>query len=504
MWPALVIAMTMFVFLGALIPASTNHTSAYATPLDPFQPHVPQAAAQLAEATPTTLYLPLLSAPLAVLVPGSEWRSPFGVQPIVSLAHANTIGKLVDLHSAWVRLGDRISWRKLQPHEGDPFHWELLADFEQELRALKQAGVTPVVNINDSPRWATVLPTSCGAIRPDKLAAFAEFVRALVARYRTEEFNVHDWELGNEPDVDPSLVGSDNQWGCWGNIKDPFYGGREYGEMLKVVGPAIKAEDPAAQVWTGGLLLDRPDNTNPKVGRPELFLQGILEAGAAPYFDVVAYHIYAYYREPLVDYDTVDAWVWKSWGGRMVGKARFLKHIMAAYGVDKPVIANEIGLLWCPTSANCPAPGAVFYDAQANFVVRSLVRGIGAGVHGFFWYPLEWPGFRYSALLDQNGNPKPVYTTYQQLAIQLAEATYLGPVDYGAGIEAYTFTKGAERVQVIWTVDVTTNTISIQPSQFIQASARDGEPIVPIDDGLNSRLTVGFEPIYVVLRREQP
>jgi len=505
MWPALVIAMTMFVFLGALIPVSTNHTSAYATPLDPSQPDVPPAAVALAEATPTTLYLPLLSAPPAVLVPGSEWISPFGVQSVVSLAQADTIGKVVDLHSAWVRLGDRISWRELQPHEGDPFHWELLADFEQELRALKQAGVTPVVGINDSPRWATVLPTSCGAIRRDKLPAFAELVRALVARYRTEEFNVHDWELGNEPDVDPSLVASDNHWGCWGNIKDPFYGGREYGEMIKVVGPAIKAEDPKAQVWTAGLLLDRPDNTNPKVGRPELFLQGILEAGAAPYFDVVPYHIYAYYREPPVDYDTVDAWVWKSWGGRMVGKARFLRQIMTAYGVDKPVVANEIGLVWCGSNTSgCPAPTPLLYEAQANFAVRSVVRGISGGIQGFFWYPLEWPGFRYSSMLYQDGDPKPVYTAYQQLAIQLAEAAYLRRIDYGAGIEAYAFKKGTEQVQVIWTTDVTTKTISIPPSQFIRASARDGAPIVPIDIGLNSQLTVGFEPIYLVLRREEP
>src|SRR6266508_4504818 len=150
MWPALAIAMTMFAFLGAQTPLSANHTSAIAARLDPFRSQLAPAAA-LAEAA-ATLYLPLVSAPPPVLVPGSEWISPFGVQSVVSLAQGNTVGKIVDLHSAWVRLGDRISWRDLQPQEGDPFHWELLADFEQELRALKQAGVTPVVGISDSPR----------------------------------------------------------------------------------------------------------------------------------------------------------------------------------------------------------------------------------------------------------------------------------------------------------------------------------------------------------------
>jgi hypothetical protein len=270
--------------------------------------------------------------------------------------------------------------------------------------------------------------------------------------------------------------------------------------MLKVVGPAARAEDPQVRIWTGGLLLDRPDNSDPKVGRPELFLQGILEAGAAPYFDIVAYHVYDFYREPVVDFDTVEPWFWKPWGGRMVGKARFLKQLMEAYGVNKPLVANEIGLLWCQSSSKCPPPSAKFYDAQANFVVRTLARGSGNDVQGFTWYPLEWPGFRYSSLLYQNGDPKPVYTAYQQLAEQLTGTTYLRTVDYGAGVEAFAFGRTTEQVQVIWTTDVTTRTITIPQSQLLRAVDRDGQPIVPMVEGANSQLTISFAPIYVVIR----
>jgi hypothetical protein len=456
-----------------------------------------QAGASIAE---SALFLPLVTGPPGPLVPESQWHSPFGVHPIGSLTDVTRRGHLVELRSAWVRLSDRISWRALQPIEGGPIQWGLLAGFEQELRAIKEAGITPVVIINYFPRWATILPTSCGAIRADKLAAFAEFVRALVARYHTEEFGVHHWEFGNEPDVDPDLVGRDNGWGCWGDATDPFYGGRGYGEMLKVVAPVVRATDSQAQVWIGGLLLARPDTHDPEEGRPELFLQGILEAGAAPYFDVVAYHMYAHYREPPMDYDTTDAWVWKPWGGRLVGKARFLKQLMAAYGVDKPLVANELGLLWCPTSAGCPPPGEKFEQAQADFVVRSLVRAIGAGVQGFFWYPLEGPGYRYSGLLREDGTPKPVYYAYQRLAIQLEGATYERLVDYGAGVEAYAFHLGAQQLHVIWTVDDTTIPITISQSQFVSATDRDGDLVVPIFEDGTVYLGASFKPIYVVIR----
>src|SRR5262249_50612605 len=161
---------------------------------------------------------------------------------------------------------------------------------------------------------------------------------------------------------------------------------------------------------------------------------------------------------PIQDFDSVEPWFWKPWGGRLVGKARFLKEIMTAYQVDKPLVANEIGLVWRCSGTGCSPPTAGFYDVQANFVTRSLARAIGNGVQGVAWFPLEWPGFRFSGLLFQDDSPKPVYIAYQQLAIQLAGTQYLRTVDYGKGIEAYAFGRATEQVQVIWTTDVTTST----------------------------------------------
>ncbi len=171
----------------------------------------------LTENHQTTVYLPMV-------LQKDPWISPFGVQPKKLLTSGNLLNRLQDLGVGWVRLQDlRIRWRVLQPEENAPIRWHLLEPFENELRALRERRITPVVVIYDSPRWATIHPTSCGAVRADKFSQFAAFVSAVVERYKAPEFNVHHWELGNEPDVDPRLVRQDNGFGCWGDIDDPFY-----------------------------------------------------------------------------------------------------------------------------------------------------------------------------------------------------------------------------------------------------------------------------------------
>jgi hypothetical protein len=47
-----------------------------------------------------------------------------------------------DLPSGWLRMNNgRISWRSLQPNQGDPIDWSQLANFEAELRAIRAAGI---------------------------------------------------------------------------------------------------------------------------------------------------------------------------------------------------------------------------------------------------------------------------------------------------------------------------------------------------------------------------
>jgi len=434
------------------------------------------------------------------------WQSPFGVQSTVRLTAGALLSQTVGLQAGWVRVGP-ISWRLLQPNQGDPIRWEVLSSLEQELRAVRQAGLTPEVVVMDSPSWATIntpYPTSCGAIRADRFVAFAQFMQAVVARYKSPEFNVQNWELGNEVDVDPRLVAPNNVFGCWGDISDPYYGGRHCGVMLKLVTPAIKAATPTARVWIGGLLLASPNTTDPSSGKPERFLAGVLEAGAAPYFDVVPYHWYPSYGQQKVDNDYGLGGAWDAYGGGTAGKARYLRQLMQQYDVDKPLFLNETSFT-CPNDVLgrypwCDTPSQAFFDLQADMLVRMLTRGLAEGTTGFIWYTLNGPGWRHGALLADDGRPKPAYLAYQQLGTRLKQATYAGFAVYGAGIEGYTFRRADLQIQILWARKDETLSVSVPQSTFVGAYTRDGGLIAPVSAGTNLRLSVSFQPVYLIQR----
>jgi hypothetical protein len=465
---------------------------------------------------------------------GYPWLSPFAIETYATLLPESEItGHVKDLKAGWVRLGIRISWRNLQPNYGDPIHWEQLASFENELRTLQQAGVTPVVVIYDSPHWAVDANarsdgklTSCAPVRADMFDEFAAFVGSLVNRYKTPEFNVHNWELGNEPDVDPDSVDVDNGFGCWGDEKDLLYfGGKQYGEMLKAVTPAIRAEDPAAQVWLGGLLLAAPRQESALTAkqpfapseyemrgieadyssevRPESFFKGVLEAGAAPFFDLLAYHWYPSYYPLKVDFDLKSGQGWDALGGGVTGKANYLRQLMKDYGVDKPLFINETGLGCIYDSPDhfpwCASPDQLYYQAQSDFLVRTFVRAFGQGVMGVSWYTLENNGWRDLGLLDSSLQPRPSYRAYQQLSSQLQDKYFIGSVNYGSGIEAYAFRKGARQVQVLWARGDETLSVRVPQARFVDAHALDGTSLAPISLGSEIQVTVGFSPIYLTL-----
>lgn len=470
-------------------------------------PNPPDSAAVYEQTLTTTqqvIYLPLS-------MKYSPWLNPFGAEAGALLVRGSEVySSTVNLPAKWVRLNARVSWRFLQPEEGGAIDWPQLANFETELRHLKEVGITPIVIIDDYPRWATDntvrwdgLPTSCGRLLEDKVDDFAIFVTAIVNRYKTAEFNVRNWELGNEPDVDPNMVKPDNVFGCWGDIDDPYYGGERYGRMIIAVSTAIKAADPTAQVWIGGLLLDKPEETDLLKGHPELFFEGILRSGAAPYFDVVPYHVYPGYGWQTVrDFDLLPP-TWFDWGGATVGKARYLRQVMQAYGVSKPVFLNETSFIcaYDPKYPNnypwCETPGDDFYDLQANLAVRMATRAYSENVMGLIWYTIDGPGWRWGSLLDGDQSPRPAYSAYSYLINQYRNSRVLGRVSYETGIEAYAFDRGTERLDVLWSIYDETITATIPAADWLGAYGREGETITPTLSGSSYLLPVGFSPIYV-------
>lgn len=438
------------------------------------------------------IYLPVISN----LYP---WRSPFAIETGWQITRPEVTEKAQELGAKWIRLNE-VSWREVEPIRSEPrqYNWAVLRTFEAELEAAARAGLTPIVIVDDHPSWASVKANvPCSAIKQERFADFAAFMAAVVSRYEKPPYNVQYWELGNEPDVDPIFAPSDFSFGCWGDIADPYYGGEHYGRMLQAVTPAIRRADPEAKVILGGLLLARPETTTPGHGKPERFFEGVLRSGAAPAFDIVAYHLHPSYFSSGKDYSGTDAG-WHAYGGIAKGKPAFLREVMRRYGVTKPLHLNEAALHCAPSVAMCKAPTPEFFENQADFVVRMMARSLGAGVDLISWYTLEGPGWRDASLLDGAQAPRPAYVAYRELIKRTANSS-LPPMtlNYTNGVEAYRFIRGPEATEIAWSLDNLPDTVSIPESKYIGAYSRAGTPLAVTRAGGNVQISVGVSPVYI-------
>ena len=400
------------------------------------------------------------------------------------LAQAQAAGVQVVRHAA-------VSWAAVEPERTEPptYHWEALAELEGELVAAREAGLEVVLLVLYTPDWAQAVPGhSCGAIREDRLDAFAEFLQAAVQRYREPPFGIRYWELFNEPDVDPALVGPDSGFGCWGDETDEFYGGRTFGRMLQAAYPAIKAADPQAVLILGGLLLDDAESL------PGQFLRGVLEGGGGAYFDVLAFHGYTFYDPEFYDWDRLPVTKWVDRGGIVAGKAAFLRQVLSEYGYDKPLMLNEAGLAW----ARPGEPGDDYRLAQADYVVQLYTRGLALNLANVTWFGWRGPGWRRMAILNPDLSPLPAYHALAFVIQQLGEAVYTGSLDY-AGVEGYAFARADTQIQVLWSADGGTYEVQVPADRFSQAWTTTGEPLMPVAGQGVVQFKV-LRPIYVELK----
>lgn len=418
-----------------------------------------------------------------------DGTSVFGVE-INRGRVAATVNQLREANVAWVRYNG-ILWNEVEAAQGVR-DWSRLSAVDAELQTLAAAGTTPVVIVRGTPGWAQQHATSqCGPITPEALGGFADFMRELVTRYSAEPYNVTYWELGNEPDIAPDLVGPNSIFGCWGNPNDPLYGGGYYAEMLKQVYPAIKQADPTARVVLGGLLLDC-DPTNPPEGRDcrsGRFLEGVLQNGGGDYFDIVAYHAYMYWGPVTTDWDRAFP-TWSHRGGMLLGKLDFIRSVLAQYGVEKPILMNEGGLLCYPSETACHEMGN-FYGDQANYAVRLYSRAWANGLRGAVWYTLNGPGWRDGGLLDTAQQPRPAYHTIKFMASLLDGATYVGPLSNDV-LEGYAFAREGTTYHVYWTNDGSVVDLPLPDGTrtVYNLVGQSRAPEGPV-------LQVGFEPVFI-------
>jgi len=240
---------THFIFLMILVAlalsACTQEPTADATLPQPTQP----TSAPTETGTPASIEIEILptETPLPTEIPQPTSTQPLAppLEPIggIELHTISDKGGLTLLENTntyWIR-HNGLFWSDVESVEGER-NWEALSELETELQNAAAGGYEVILIIRHTPEWARMIPDyHCGPIKPEKLAAFANFMHDIVVRYSAPPFNVKFWELGNEPDVDYKLIKPNAPYGCWGDDQDAYYGGGYYAEMLSAVYPQIKA-----------------------------------------------------------------------------------------------------------------------------------------------------------------------------------------------------------------------------------------------------------------------
>jgi hypothetical protein len=183
------------------------------------------------------------------------------------------------------------------------------------VRACEYYGLNLVVRLDQPPPWA--LDPGQGALPIDS-GAFAGFVARVAQRYagRVEAYIV--W---NEPNLA-------REWGG----QPPYAGG--YTELLRAAYPAVKQGDARALVVSAGLA---PTNRLDETAMDDrVYLQGMYEAGAGEFFDVLGAHPYGFAYGPDDPHDAHQ--------GLNFARLVDLRDIMVANNDGhRPVWATEVG-----------------------------------------------------------------------------------------------------------------------------------------------------------------
>jgi len=399
----------------------------------------------------------------------------------------------------WVRRNALI-WSDVEPVEGER-DWEALAGLEAELLAAAAQVQQVILVVRSTPEWAQSTPGSlCSPPSPEKLSAFADFMKDVVQRYSIPPYNVQYWEIGNEPDIAPELTPSDTPFGCWGKTGDPYYGGEYYAEILRAIYPQVKSANPQAQVLIGGLLLNcdpiNPPETKPGSGEfkdcvPSRYLEGVLAKGGGDFFDGISYHAYDYYGGKLGQYSNSN-WssAWNLTGPTLIAKADYIRGLLTLYGIQGKFLINTESAILCGQDGNEPYCQAEEYQlTKAYYLAQVYVSAIAEQLMGNIWYSLT--GWRGSGLVDNTIKPNEAYQALKNSATQLTKAGFVKQITEYGGVRGYAFERAGAPLWVLWSLDGANHTITLDG---LPKSTTDvfGAPMAVSQD-----LTVTLAPIYL-------
>lgn len=248
-------------------------------------------------------------------------------------ALAASLAALQDNGLLWLR--QPVAWADVEPEPGQ-YQWQaldrvLVALQQYNDAAADQAKPFKVIAVlQTTPAWARPSHTPVTA-PPVERHDFGAFARALAGRYHQE---IDYYQVWDEPNLSAT----------WGNA---FVDPAQYAALLQEAALNIREVDRQAVILTAALaptLENGPLNLNEMA-----YLDQLYQAGAAPWFDVVAGQPYGF------DFEATDP----AHPGRLnFRRLELLRQVMLAHGeAEKPIWATAFGWAILPVDwAGQPPP----------------------------------------------------------------------------------------------------------------------------------------------------
>lgn len=255
-------------------------------------------------------------------------------------------------------------------------------------------GLTVIARLDYVPDWARPKDTTSRYLEPSRYQDFGDFVYAFVSRFKER---VRYYIIWNEPNIAA-------EWGF--RPVNPA----EYAALLRLAYLRAKEADPNAQVLAAGLAPTLENNPLTAVN-DLIYLQGLYEAGAAPYFDALAVHAYGW-RFPPDDPPAPDR--------LNFARVELLRQIMVRNGdAAKPVFITEAGWNDHPRWTRAVRPAE-----RIAYTIRAYEKALAEWpwcemvAMWAFRYPRPAYGYQdYFTFVSPDFRPKSIYLAVREYAL---------------------------------------------------------------------------------------
>ncbi len=357
--------------------------------------------------------------------------------------------------AGWIR--DEVRWSMAEEEKGViiiPEQWDYFVD-----EAIA-AGLQPVLILAyGNPHYDEGGPPHT----EEALLAYANYVQAVTEHFKSR---VSHFEIWNEYNHEAFNITS----------RPP----QDYVSMLKVAYTTIKEVNPDATVIGGATS-----------GVDIEWIGEILSLGAAEYMDALSYHPYTQPNNP-------------EHGGFFYAAVE-MPAFLEEYDVNLPLWVTEVG--WPSAQSDY----SVSEMEAAEYLARTYVLGIAAGVDKIFWYDLindgidpTQPEHNFGLLRGWQDPYMPLSAKYSYLAYNTVAGTLADAVFVGfSGLSDETFVAMFQKpatntaVFVAWTLkDSDTLTLNVQYPHVVVRDIFSNDNTINAETGTVD-VTLSSSPIFI-------